>query len=148
MGGEKGIHAPNAFTLDGVTIPGDLGADDTHGKLSAGSGCGWAENQIAEVDSKWKSNSFKRSKCKNHKILDCDVIKQDGDTVYWTTQSGKNRLWSHMGKSGLKAAAILTCYKEGVFIEVKKDIMEFVGPAYHWICWYFSVSEYQPISKV
>ena len=45
------------------------------------------------------------------------------------------------GKSGLKAAAILTCYKEGVFIEVKKDIMEFVGPAYHWICWYFSVSE-------
>lgn len=26
MGGEKGIHAPNAFTLDGVTIPGDLGA--------------------------------------------------------------------------------------------------------------------------
>ena len=48
MGGEKGIHAPNAFTLDGVTIPGDLGADDTHGKLSAGSGCGWAENQIAE----------------------------------------------------------------------------------------------------
>ena len=28
MGGEKGIHAPNAFTLDGVTIPGDLGADD------------------------------------------------------------------------------------------------------------------------
>lgn len=53
-----------------------------------------------------------------------------------------------MGKSGLKAAAILTCHKEGVFIEVKKDIMEFVGPAYHWICWYFSVSEYQPISKV
>ena len=52
------------------------------------------------------------------------------------------------GKSGLKAAAILTCYKEGVFIEVKKDIMEFVGSAYHWICWYFSVSEYQPISKV
>ena len=51
-------------------------------------------------------------------------------------------------KSGLKAAAILTCHKEGVFIEVKKDIMEFVGPAYHWICWYFSVSEYQPISKV
>ena len=39
------------------------------------------------------------------------------------------------GKSGLKAAAILTCHKEGVFIEVKKDIMEFVGPAYHWICW-------------
>ena len=35
------------------------------------------------------------------------------------------------GKSGLKAAAILTCHKEGVFIEVKKDIMEFVGPAYH-----------------
>ena len=33
-------------------------------------------------------------------------------------------------------------------LEVKKDIMEFVGPAYHWICWYFSVSEYQPISKV
>lgn len=54
MGGEKGIHATNAFTLDGVTIPGDLGADDTHGKLSAGSGCGWAENQIAEVDSNGK----------------------------------------------------------------------------------------------
>ena len=25
--------------------------------------------------------------------------------------------------------------------------MEFVGPAYHWICWYFSVSEYQPNIK-
>ena len=148
MGGEKGIHAPNAFTLDGVTIPGDLGADDTHGKLSAGSGCGWAENQIAEVDSNGKVTALKEVNVMNHKILDCDVIKQDGDTVYWTTQSGKNRLWSHMGKIGLKAAAILTCYKEGVFIEVKKDIMEFVGSAYHWICWYFSVSEYQPISKV
>lgn len=148
MGGEKGIHAPNAFTLDGVTIPGDLGADDTHGKLSAGSGCGWAENQIAEVDSNGKVTALKEVNVMNHKILDCDVIKQDGDTVYWTTQSGKIDYGHIWGKSGLKAAAILTCYKEGVFIEVKKDIMEFVGPAYHWICWYFSVSEYQPISKV
>ena len=90
MGGEKGIHAPNAFTLDGVTIPGDLGADDTHGKLSAGSGCGWAENQIAEVDSNGKVTALKEVNVMNYKILDCDVIKQDGDTVYWTTQSGKN----------------------------------------------------------
>lgn len=41
----------------------------------------------------------------NYKILDCDVIKQDGDTVYWTTQSGKNRLWSHMGKIGPKSGS-------------------------------------------
>ena len=127
MGGEKGIHAPNAFTLDGVTIPGDLGADDTHGKLSAGSGCGWAENQIAEVDSNGKVTALPYTGLRNLEKIDYGHI--------WV-------------KSGLKAAAILTCYKEGVFIEVKKDIMEFVGPAYHWICWYFSVSEYQPISKV
>lgn len=102
---KKGIHAPNAFTLDGVTIPGDLGADDTHGKLSAGSGCGWAENQIAEVDSNGKVTALKEVNVMNHKILDCDVIKQDGDTVYWTTQSGKNRLWSHMGKIGPKSGS-------------------------------------------
>ena len=100
MGGEKGIHAPNAFTLDGVTIPGDLGADDTHGKLSAG-------NQIAEVDSNGKVTSLKEVNVMNYKILDCDVIKQDGDTVYWTTQSGKNRLWSHMGKIRSKSGSHL-----------------------------------------
>lgn len=105
MGGEKGIHAPNAFTLDGVTIPEDLGADDTHGKLSAGSGCGWAENQIAEVDSNGKVTALKEVNVMNYKILDCDVINQDGDTVYWTTQSGKNRLWSHMGKIGPKSGS-------------------------------------------
>lgn len=99
MGGEKGIHAPNAFTLDGVTIPGDLGADDTHGKLSAGSGCGWAENQIAEVDSNGKVTALKEVNVRNYKILDCDVIKQDGDTVYWTTQSGKKSIMVTYGEN-------------------------------------------------
>lgn len=55
----------------------------------------------------WKSNSLKEVNVMNYKILDCDVIKQDGDTVYWTTQSGKNRLWSHMGKIGSKSGSHL-----------------------------------------
>lgn len=101
------IFYPEESILDGVTIPGDLGADDTHGKLSAGSGCGWAENQIAEVDSNGKVTSLKEVNVMNYKILDCDVIKQDGDTVYWTTQSGKIRLWSHMGKIRSKSSSHL-----------------------------------------
>lgn len=63
MGGEKGIHAPNAFTLDGVTIPGDLGADDTHGKLSAGFRMRLGRKSDCRSRFQWKSNSFKRSKC-------------------------------------------------------------------------------------
>lgn len=89
-------------------IPGDLGINDTHGKLNAESGCRWAENQIAEVDSNGKVTALKEVNVRNYKILDCDVIKQDGDTVYWTywtTQSGKNRLWSHMGEIGPKSGS-------------------------------------------
>ena len=59
------------------------------------------------VDKNGKVTSLKEVNVMNYKILDCDVIKQDGDTVYWTTQSGKNRLWSHMGKIRSKSGSHL-----------------------------------------
>lgn len=104
MGGEKGIHAPSSFTFDGVVIPGDLRNDDTHGKLKSGSGCGWAENQVVELDANGKVTALKEINVRDYKILNCDVIKQSGNTVYWTTHSGKERLWSHMGKIGPKSS--------------------------------------------
>ena len=61
----------------------------------------------SEKDSNGKVTALKEVNVMNYKILDCDVIKQDGDTVYWTTQSGKNRLWSHMGKIGSKSGSHL-----------------------------------------
>ena len=105
VGGEKGIHAPDPFVIEGTMIPGDLGGKDTHGKTSKGTGCGWEENQIAKVGSDRKIESLKEVNVLNYKTMDCKVLKQVGDNVYWTTQSGKDRLWSHMGTIGKKSSS-------------------------------------------
>lgn len=103
-GGENGTHAPAASEIDGILIPSDKRSDDIHGKKKSGSGCGWAENQVVEVDSNYKVKSLKEINVHNYKTMDCDVLLQKGDTVYWTTKAGNDRLWSHMGHISYKNA--------------------------------------------
>ena len=57
MGGEKGIHAPNAFTLDGVTIPRHAWKTKCWIRMRLG------RKSDCRSRFQWKSNSFKRSKC-------------------------------------------------------------------------------------
>lgn len=105
VGGENGIHAPEAFTIEGTMIPGDKRVDDIHGKKSGGTGCGWAKNQIVEIGPDGKVDSLKEINVLNFKTMDCNIVKQVGDTVYWTTQSGNSRLWSHKGRIGHKSSS-------------------------------------------
>lgn len=104
-GGESGMHAPSASEIDGVLIPGDKRVDDTHGKNSRGTGCGWAENQVVEVGPDYKVKSLKEINVHSYQTMDCDVLLQKGDTVYWTTKAGNDRLWSHMGHISYKNAS-------------------------------------------
>lgn len=87
---------------NGILVPGDMRRDDTHSKRNNGSGCGWSENQVVELDSDHKVRSLKEINVQSYKTIDCDVILQDGNTVYWTTKAGNDRMWSHMGRISYK----------------------------------------------
>lgn len=102
QGGQNGMHAPAEHLLNDILIPRDMRKDDTHSKRNNGSGCGWSENQVVELDSDHKVRSLKEINVQNYKTIDCDVILQDGNTVYWTTKAGNDRMWSHMGRISYK----------------------------------------------
>ena len=102
QGGQNGMHAPAEHLLNGILIPGDMRKNDTHSKRNNCSGCRWSENQVVELDSDHKVRSLKEINVQSYKTIDCDVILQDGNMVYWTTKAGNDRMWSHMGRISYK----------------------------------------------
>ena len=70
---------------------------DYHTKRSNHSGCGWETSQVVTTDSKGRVLGLYEVNVKDYKTLDATVVLQTGKTVYWTTQVGDSRLWSHKG---------------------------------------------------
>lgn len=90
-------YAPKDLIVNGVAIPSDKRHDDYHTKRSNHSGCGWETSQVVTTDSKGRVLGLYEVNVKDYKTLDATVVLQTGKTVYWTTQVGDSRLWSHKG---------------------------------------------------
>lgn len=105
-GGDKThtSYAPKDLIIDGLSIPGDKGNNDFHTKRSNHTGCGWDTSQVVTTDSKGKVLGLSEVNVQDYKTLDATIVLQKGKTVYWTTQVGNSRLWSHKGTITSKQA--------------------------------------------
>lgn len=97
QGGDNKCYAPKDLVVDGIAIPGDKDKGDFHTRRSNHTGCGWETSQVVTTDSKGKVLGLYEVNVQNYKSLQGTVILQKGKTVYWTTQVGNSRLWSHKG---------------------------------------------------
>lgn len=96
-GGQSGLHI-NA-NQDYWGQPGDSSWKENHTKRSDGSGCGHAENQVIRKSSDGSSHVYEVNTQGIKEDLLCTIIKEDGNTVYWTTSNG-GKTWSHKGIYG------------------------------------------------
>ena len=96
QGGDSKCYAPKDLVVDGIAIPGD--------KRSNYTGCGWETSQVVTTDSNGKVLGLYEVNVQEYKTLDAKVVLQKGKTVYWTTQVGNSRLWSHKGNITAKQA--------------------------------------------
>lgn len=96
-GGNYGLHIDADRDYSGQ--PGDSSWKENHTKRSDKTGCGWAKNQVIRKSSDGSSHVYEINAQGINQDLLCTILKEDGNTVYWTT-TNNGRTWSHKGTYG------------------------------------------------